>query len=109
MCNELHHAEQSLFSHSVSSDLSAVLNTVGSLAAHWRLLGLSLGLPPSVLEVIKADYTRSVERLCEVLMAWLAGRGSPPCWRGLVAAVASPTGGDSASLAQEIASHHLAS
>ena len=90
-----------------STDLSATINAVGSLAARWRLLGLSLGLPPSALEVIAADYTRSAERLYEVLKEWLAEHGSPPCWRGLVAAVANPSGGNDTSLAQEIALRHL--
>ena len=60
--------------------------------AHWKNLGLNLGLSPSSLEEIDVDYMRVNEKLEAVLLRWLRkeynlGRYGPPTWKQLAEAV----------------------
>ena len=82
------------------------------VAAKFHSFGCALGLHSATFDKIcKDNLCGSEAALGQVIDAWLAQqydteRFGEPSWRRLVSAVASPAGGNNASLALEIAEDH---
>ena len=81
------------------------------LAARAHFLGLALGIRPSDIETIRAQYKGPNDVLTEVLTMWLkqsyrVDKHGLPSWRTLVKAVDDPAGGCNHALAKRIASAH---
>eukprot|EP00731_Ephydatia_muelleri_P004320 Em0002g496a len=90
-------------------DLVDVLKEVNDVAAHWKGLGLELGLRPSTLETI--GTTQPQYYLMNTLTAWLRQNDNVkkyglPSWTTLCKAVESPVGGNNRALAVRIAKKH---
>ena len=74
-----------------------VNSSIIGVTAKWLELGLSLGLSPSILEVIEKEHPKDTSRcMTETLAAWLQKKGKDPNWRSLV------TGLESLSIDKEI-------
>ena len=70
---------------------------VQKVAAQWYLLGLSLGVEPTVLATIKADHPGDVEGACrDLLCHWLSrgpGTGAHPrVWLSVLTAIRETVG-----------------
>ena len=79
------------------SDLYHVNVALVNAVHLWKEFGLSLGLKPPTLEIIRSNHLKDV-RFCftNVLAAWLNGEDRPhdspgPNWKGVIAALKSPS------------------
>ena len=63
----------------------AVFQALYSIADKWKSIGTLLGLPPGKLSCIEADYSKSVDRMREMVSAWLNGTSAN--WKMLIDAV----------------------
>ena len=73
-----------------------------------------LGLSARIIEEIEAEASNAKGRLRKVYTRWLEKgydykRHGHPCWRMLCVCIKSPSGGNDAALAEEIAKEHPAS
>lgn len=93
-----------------SDDLPRVRASVSDAAPKWHSIGLTFGLRPSTLNIIRAANFEDVEFCLNAVLAhWLnqdyqVSRHGQPTWRKLLMVIAHPSGGDNASLANSIAS-----
>ena len=69
------------------ADMACAYRTTKPAAALWHDIGLTLDIHPTELEKIERDYTRSDDRLKQVLSLWLRGNGGECSWRFLCAAM----------------------
>ncbi len=62
-----------------------------TIAKEWDELGEALGLPHSLIQIIKADHPFDVNQcMKEVVNAWFENKGNPPSWKGLCEALRDP-------------------
>ena len=93
-------------------DEQSIRDELMSLAARYDGIGITLGLSPGELEVIRRNCVGDAKgALGQVIRTWLrqsynVGMFGPPSWRSLVKMVDSPAGGESPMLAKRIASKH---
>ena len=59
----------------------------------WRLIGNSLKIDPSTLEVIGYENRRVDDCFVAVLLKWLRSGKPVPCWKVLAEALSSPSVG----------------
>ena len=96
----------------VSEDEQAIREELLCLAARYRSIGITLGLPSGMLDTIRCDYACNCEgALGQVIRTWLkqsynVDRFGPPSWRSLVKVVYSSAGGNDRALAKKIAAKH---
>ena len=74
------------------NDWNDVTTAVVSLAGKWRQLAINLGLSAGVIDSIARDFSNNVDRLNEVILAWLMHKYSYwrrglPSWSTLSSAV----------------------
>ena len=92
-----------------NDDHPHVRASISDAAPKWHSIGLTFGLRPSTLDIIKAANFDDTEFCLNAVLAhWLnqdyqVSRYGEPTWRKLLMVIAHPTGGDNASLADSIA------
>ena len=92
-----------------SDDLPHVRASISDAAPKWHSIGLTFGLRPSTLDIIKAANFDDTEFCLNAVLAhWLnqdyqVSRYGEPTWRKLLMVIAHPAGGDNASLADSLA------
>ena len=89
-------------------DLNEVFCQVVNLRAHWKTLGLTLGIKYDEIEAIETDKSSSEDRLMELLASWLRIQNkaqSKPSWKSLCDAVR----GIDKTKAEKIAKEHQCS
>ena len=57
------------------------------LAAHWRNIGVLLGIKNDDLHIMNRNYTKEDDRLREMLSLWLKNTNPLPMWSTLAGAV----------------------
>ena len=96
-------------------DLNDIWSKASGLSGRWDSVGLMLGLSVRVIEEIDKDNPNDSRKcLRKVYTRWLEKgydyeRHGHPCWRMLCVCIKSPSGGNDAALAEEIAKEHPAS
>ena len=73
------------------NDFREVYAALFEKRSRWRSIGIALGLIPSELNNIEAQYERLDRRLQEMLSKWLNSSKLSPSWTSLVAALRSKT------------------
>ena len=79
------------------------------VSAHWKNVGLNLGLDVADLDRIGQENKRSTDKcLTAVIAEWLKNHppDCPPTWRKVCFTVAERIGGDNPSEARRIANEH---
>ncbi len=70
---------------------NAKIELVTTIAKEWDDLGEALGLPHSLIQIIKADHPSDVRQcMKEVVNAWFENKGDPPSWKSLCEALRDP-------------------
>ena len=88
-----------LFPMSTSDVYSAIEDVVGN----WKLLGLSLDIPPSTLEAIDINFHKVEDKKIELIQTWMTSK-SMPTWSVLAKALLShPV--DRPAIAEKISQH----
>ena len=73
------------------NDLHVVLEEVHDAHSQWQGIGLQLRLASPVLEGIEQQYSKTEDRLREILKQWLKQATPVPCWDALVEALKTKT------------------
>ena len=68
-------------------ELIKVLRALESVVGEWYMLGLHLGLPGSVMDMIEKDYHTTAERKMKVVQRWMSAPQLWPSWCSLVKAL----------------------
>ena len=95
----------------IFSNLHETYHEVMDVASRWNFFGLTLGISPSAIEIIKSNYPHNAEMsLLEVLSLWLKQsydmeHNLLPTWTTICKAVASKSGGRNLALAKKIAAN----
>ena len=92
-------------------DLFDTIQSLASVAANWRDIGIFLRIRLSQLETIQVQGYTPMGCMREMLITWLrrnynVERFGEPTWAKLVEAVRHSAGGGNSSLAMEIARKH---
>ena len=67
--------------------LSTVYRELLPLADCWKGIGVLLGLPESVLNIIRSDEEKSSDRLLKMVSEWVKQVDPSPTWTALADAV----------------------
>ena len=73
------------------SDAVTILEELTEAQYSASLLGLMLNIKPVEVEAISKMYQDPMERLCQIILAWLRQVEPPPTWRAIVNALRSKT------------------
>ena len=99
---------------SLIDDLFTIIDELHTLAHKWKQIGLALRLQPDALSNIRENKDSVEGCLEEMLTMWLKkvnmcnrAQLGDPSWKTLVEAVARPTGGGHAALAERITKKHI--
>ena len=93
-------------------DISVVLKRIVDVAPNWEPIGSLLGIHGDTLTAISNDNSASADKcLIDMVTCWLqhnydTSRHGLPTWERLVQVIASPAGGNNATLALTIAQQY---
>ena len=68
-------------------DLIKVLRALKPVVGEWYMLGLHLGLPGRLMDIIEKDYHTTAERKMRVVQRWMSAPQLCPSWCFLVKAL----------------------